>query len=220
MLPLRAIPVQHCELTPKEWPGEVPSVSVHLAQPPSSSARWRLRVEVQTESSWSTVGEIITAAPVAGASPNRVVAIASCPGAKNWRVLASLESGANQAGEYLDLAASPCCVSPPFLALEGDNDVGGEGAAVYFSLSGVADGAVVVPASAVVTGIAVFSPLAAATVQVNALVASAIPQNGALRLEPPWWIDPHTGAFKGSLIAPTITFVNITGGGYVIEGVV
>lgn len=98
---------------PKEMiPGiEIPSLMVSLSEPADSTARWRIRIEVKTETTRKTVGTILTVAPASGADPNRVVAIASVPGAIGWYVDGRLEPGTgnNDSEAMLDLASSMCC---------------------------------------------------------------------------------------------------------------
>lgn len=217
MTPLRATQSgQLIELQSWEWPGEAPSLSVLLYQPPSSDARWRLSVEVLTENGSAVIGELVTRAPAAGAQTSRVVAIASCPGGRGWRVLATLESGTPDPGEFIDLAASPCCLSRAFQAPGGDAVAPGGalalGAPVFDTLEGV-DGVAVVPAGAIVTGISASTTQAGASIDPGT-GAVPVPQNGATELSPAWWTDPD-GNVNGSLRDATITFTNTDG--YVVE---
>lgn len=221
MTPLRDLPSgQVIELQTAEWPGEAPSLSVLLYQPPTSTARWRVRVEVITENGSAVLGELVTHAPSAGAPPNRVIAIASCPGGRGWRLLVKLESGAPSSSEIIDMAASPCCGSRAFEAVGGDDvdELGGVGlsAPSYVATGGV-DGVVAVPAGAVVTGIAAFTSQAGATIEADGLGNTVpVPQGGDADLSPPWWVDPESGELRGALRGPVnITFTNTDG--YAVE---
>jgi hypothetical protein len=92
---------------------EIPALMVSLSEPADSTARWRIRIEVKTETTRKTVGTILTVAPASGADPNRVVAIVSVPGAIGWFVDGRLEpgTGTTESEAIVDLASSMCCGS-------------------------------------------------------------------------------------------------------------
>jgi hypothetical protein len=75
------------------------AVSIHLSQKPRSAAIWTLHIDVHIAQGWFRLGSMVTSSPELGAVPARTVAIASCPGAIGWRVVAQCATD----GEFADL---------------------------------------------------------------------------------------------------------------------
>jgi hypothetical protein len=88
-----------------------------------SDARWLIEIEAETaKEKVYPLGRVITFAPrdTIDRTASRVVAQASCPGARNWRVNARLFAGTRaQARAELELMASPCCLTPGVFAIPG-----------------------------------------------------------------------------------------------------
>lgn len=101
---------------------EIPALMVSLSEPADSTARWRIRIEVKTETTRKTVGTILTVAPNNTGDSNRVVAIASVPGAIGWFIDGRLEpgTGTNDSEAIVDLASSMCCGSFGITALAAE----------------------------------------------------------------------------------------------------
>jgi len=114
---------------------EIPSVMVSLSEPPSiadaagnqipSTAVWKIQIEAKTETTRKVLGVVHTLPPpLVGGNSNRVVALATCPGAISWDIQASLVAGTgtDDSEAILDLASSPCCgtlgIIPLFAALQ------------------------------------------------------------------------------------------------------
>src|SRR6185503_7060102 len=64
------------------------SIAISVSQDSASMAVWRFQVVAQGDEGDRVVGEFTTRPPAAGDPASRVVAFASCPGAKDWHVLA------------------------------------------------------------------------------------------------------------------------------------
>ncbi|MBI3204496.1 MAG: hypothetical protein HYZ29_23365 [Myxococcales bacterium] len=211
-VPLRQGVPNFAKLEPRELPGEIPSVCVMLSQDPASDARWRLRLMVQTEGNHAELGQMVTAAPSAGASPSRVVLEATCPGAIGWAVIAEHFDGTPGGSELLDIAASRCCGDSGVQPLEGFS-IGSALATRAFGTYAPGDdvaGVLSVPAGEEVIGIAAFAAAgtATATVQIAGDTPVPVPDGGALELDPP--LDPRTHA--GTLRGPVaITFTDCEG---------
>lgn len=212
MVPLRAGVPNFAKLEPRDGPlGEIPSVCVMLSQDAASDARWRLRLIVQTENNHAELGQMVTMSPALhGAQPSRVVLEATCPGAIGWTVIAEPFDGTPGGSELLDIAASRCCGDFGLKPLEGFL-VGSALATRQFYVYAPGDdvaGVMTIPAGEEVTGIAAFTALAGASVQVAGMTPVPVPQNGATKLAPP--LDPRTGqsTLSGSV---NITFVNCDG---------
>jgi len=62
------------------------SLSVTLTQPSGSTSRWDFRVRCRTDEGITMVGRFQTAPPRLGSVHTRVVAMAFCPGAREWLV--------------------------------------------------------------------------------------------------------------------------------------
>lgn len=92
---------------------DVPSVMVSLSEPADSTARWRIRLEAQTQTTRKTLGTVLTIAPASGSDSNRIIALATVPGAIGWHVQAELERGTGTVDSeaILDMAVSHCCGS-------------------------------------------------------------------------------------------------------------
>lgn len=123
MLQLRAGAVARGSHPLESAPGlEIPSVMIALNEPPSSTARWRIRVEVKTETTRVPLGTVLTIAPASGAPPNRIVALATVPGAIAWMVECSLEPGTGDAESRatLEMASSMCCGTLGLVAPNAD----------------------------------------------------------------------------------------------------
>lgn len=110
--------------------GNLSSMAVMLTDS-SPDAVWRLRVEVEVaDGGVFMLGAVDTVAPNALAirNPNRVVAIASIPGARNWRVFSELLAGTPTQNRSMVIAemkltecddyASGCC---PLVAIPGQS---------------------------------------------------------------------------------------------------
>jgi hypothetical protein len=85
------------------------SLSVHLAQEPSTGAVWLLQVWVHIDQGTYFLGEISTTPPTMGDLPSRTVLIATCPAATGWKVIATCPNDNEVA--TLDLDSSKCCTS-------------------------------------------------------------------------------------------------------------
>lgn len=110
---------------------EIPSVIVSLNEPPTfanglpNTAVWKIRLEAKTTTSRKSLGVIHTLPPMqVGGDSNRIIAIATVPGAISWGVQGELVQGTGDpvASEaILDMASSPCCgtlgIIPVFAAL-------------------------------------------------------------------------------------------------------
>lgn len=212
MVPLRAGLPNFAKLEPREGPlGEIPSVCVMLSQDPASDARWRLRLMVQTENNHAELGQMVTAAPNAGAQPSRVVLEATCPGALGWTVIAELVSGTPGGNELLDIAASRCCGDFGVTALEGSAPAAAQDGTRQYYIYAPGDdvaGTMTIPFGEEVVGIAAYTSLPGATVQVGPMTPAPVPQNGSVKLSPP--LDPKTnqGTLRGIV---NITFTNCDG---------
>ena len=68
-------------------------LSIAVSQKPGGTARWQFSVRAKTDEGTFHVGECIVTPPPRTVRGARVVAIATCPGAKDWTVLATLASG-------------------------------------------------------------------------------------------------------------------------------
>lgn len=213
MVPLRAGLPNFAKLEPREGPlGEIPSVCVMLSQDPASDARWRLRLMVQTENNHAELGQMVTAAPNAGAEPSRVVLEATCPGALGWTVIAELVSGTPGGSELLDIAASRCCGDFGVKALEGTSPAPAQATRQFYTYAPGDDvaGVLTIPFGEEVVGITgwVAPGVANGTIQIAAMTPKPIPLGGALELAPP--LDPRTG--RGTLSGiVNITFTNHAG---------
>lgn len=218
MVPLRAGLPNFAKLEPREGPlGEIPSVCVMLSQDPASDARWRLRLMVQTENNHAELGQMVTAAPNAGAQPSRVVLEATCPGAIGWTVIAELESGTPGGNELIDIAASRCCGDFGVKALEGSTPAASQDGTRQFYTYAPGDdvaGVITIPFGEEVVGIAAYAApgVATGTVQIGPMTPVPVPDGGALELSPP--LDPRTGrGTLGGIVA--ITFTDVVG--WVVE---
>jgi len=85
------------------------SLSIHLSQQAQSAAVWTIAVDVHLAQGKFRLGAFTTITPLAGATPSRTVAIATCPGAIGWSIQASCPTAAEIAG--LTLQSSRCCTS-------------------------------------------------------------------------------------------------------------
>lgn len=218
MVPLRAGLPNFVKLEPREGPlSEIPSVCVMLSQDPASDARWRLRLMVQTENNHAELGQMVTAAPLAGAEPSRVVLEATCPGALGWTVIAELVSGTPGGNELLDIAASRCCGDFGVKALEGSSPTPAQDGTRQFYTYGPGDdvaGVMTIPFGEEVVGIAAFAApgVATGTVTIAGMTPVPVPDGGALELSPP--LDTRTGRSTLSGVV-NITFANVVG--WVVE---
>ncbi len=97
-------------LSPKGKIG--PSLSISWGQTASSSALWRVDVYVRTDEGKVFLGSVIPSPPSVGGHPSRIVAIATCPGARGWDV--ELEGPIGESAE-IGLACSECCEGLPGL---------------------------------------------------------------------------------------------------------
>jgi len=61
------------------------AISISLTQPSGSQSRWVFRVRVRTDEGLSLLGQFTTNPPSTGI-PTRIVALATCPGAREWQV--------------------------------------------------------------------------------------------------------------------------------------
>jgi hypothetical protein len=93
------------------------AVSIHLSQQPDSAALWTLHVDVHIAQGWFRLGSMVTSSPELGAAPARTVAIASCPGAIGWRVVA--ECATNEEFADLVLQSSASSAGTGVTPLEG-----------------------------------------------------------------------------------------------------
>lgn len=86
-----------------------PSISIALAEEPTSANVWTIDVFVQYETlGTSKLGTFVTIPPSIGNPPNRVVAFATCPGAKGWYVQAQCLTNPKALAE-LELDTSLYC---------------------------------------------------------------------------------------------------------------
>jgi hypothetical protein len=69
-------------------------LSIALTQPPGSDARWKFSVRASTDEVTIEVGEFITCPP-SNSKLSRFVAIANCPGARDWTVMVNLIAGSD-----------------------------------------------------------------------------------------------------------------------------
>lgn len=60
-------------------------LSISLTQPSGSTSRWVFRVRIRTDEGISLLGQFSTNPPTTGAN-TRMVAIATCPGVRQWMV--------------------------------------------------------------------------------------------------------------------------------------
>lgn len=99
------------------------SFSVHLAQQPKSAAVWHLQIWVHLQQGSFILGEGNTIPPTLGSPPSRTVAIANCPGATGWKVVATCVTAGENAELTVD--SSKCCANVAgvrFLDSGGDAD--------------------------------------------------------------------------------------------------
>src|SRR3990172_2304363 len=125
MTPLRPLPAgQWIALDERD---HRPSCVLSLSQAPSSEARWRLRLYALLARGQVELGELVTQAPLGGATRlTRAVAIGGGPRARGgggavgmgggrgagwWAVLATLGDGVPRAVELVGLAADDGCLA-------------------------------------------------------------------------------------------------------------
>jgi hypothetical protein len=98
---------------------EVPSVTLSLNEDASnfdssdSTARWKIRIEAKTTTSRKTLGTLITIPPMISRDSNRIIGLATVPGAIQWDIQGELVNGTGNENSLalLDVASSPCCGS-------------------------------------------------------------------------------------------------------------
>jgi hypothetical protein len=96
------------------------SVTVYLAENPSSTIRWKIRLYAELDQNFAfLLGEFVTFAPRSPALSSRIVAMGTAPGAKGWVTEAvryeEPEAGQENQTAHLRLTANPepfCCGTP------------------------------------------------------------------------------------------------------------
>ena len=87
-------------------------LSISLTQPGGSASRWVFRVRVRTDEGISLLGQFTTTPPSTGI-PSRVVAVATCPGVREWEVDVSPAPGVEGAPFSPDDSSVSLAVGKP-----------------------------------------------------------------------------------------------------------
>lgn len=155
------------------------SLSVHLAQNPRSAAVWNLEIWVHTQQGSFILGSGNTIPPTLGSKPARTVAIANCPGATGWRVVAKSSTTGEQAEMVID--SSKCCSNAPGVVFldGGGGDTADDPWLNTFSTA-LANSFQILNAPCILRSITlrVDSTLATATYYVQGWNAAALPADG------------------------------------------
>lgn len=170
-------------------------LTIFLSQNPESLAHWRFTVKARTDEGLFNVGTFCTSLPVNTTgpinrtTPGRVVAIANCPGAKDWTVSVS------RAEEEIDSDPPDW----PEVCLAVGESIGPPGlvrvAERYTHYSGVAGAIQLLPGDRVV-GWSAVAGAPGATLTIEALPVIVIPPNATA-----------AGSTGGNLEGPaTMTF--------------
>ena len=169
-------------------------LSIALTQPRDSDARWKFSVRASTDEVTIEIGEFITCPP-SNSKLSRFVAIANCPGARDWTIIANLIGGTDDKA-VLSMAVG-LMTSAPGLSRIAER---------YKQYEDVMAGTVNILAGETVVGWTAFAGAAGGTVTIGTNGAIAVPANGSA-----------TGGGAGLIEGPiTITFGgDITG--YFIE---
>jgi hypothetical protein len=151
------------------------------------AAAWRFRVIAHLDGGQFALGVFTASPPTQGADPARVVAIATCPGARDWSVEVEDVAAVTGASCEVFLASSRCVGKP---GLEFPNRR-------YKTLGG-ANGAVNVPAHQRVKSWSAFATAAGATVAVAGGVLN-VPNGGSVGGQPgDALLGPLTITFTGT----------------------
>lgn len=147
------------------------SLAVHLAERPGTDRAWRIDIDGAGRGSRSRVGTVVTAPPLGGAPGERLVAMASMPGALVWHVRAQPYAGTTDVRENVFLQLQPtreliaaCAPLVPFNGAVVLSD------GTYAHVAGVGAGVAVVPAGARVRMWSATANGGPATVTIGALV--------------------------------------------------
>jgi len=157
------------------------SLSVHLSQNQRSAAVWTLEIWVHTQQGSFILGTGSTIPPTLGSRASRTVAIANCPGATGWHVVATSATAGETAELVLD--SSKCCSSTPGVTMLDGGGASGEPVPWLniFSIA-LANSFQIIDAPCVLRSITVRvdSTLATATYYVQLWNASALPADATV----------------------------------------
>ena len=189
------------------------SCAIALTEPQSSAASWTLKVEAILFDRAATreLGRVETITPLVTQTPSRVVAIATCPGCRGFRVTVELTE--QVAGEHeceIELGELPDLhAAAGLVAIEPHAIIYGE--RYYYLAAALAAGATVVavPRNVRIWTATGWALAAGGTMSVGGGPAIPIPAATAVQIAP-------GGKLRGPL---NVTFAGIpaAGGGYIIE---
>ncbi len=181
-------------------PDGLGGLAIRLSQPAKingsdSTARYRFEVYAETKEGNYLVGSFATCPP--GRQPTRVVAMANCPGAKNWKIVATLVRGTSYDGAELSLAVGTPAGELPGLSRVSER---------FKYYTGTVPGAVNILEGETVLGWTALASGGASTVTIGSGGAIPVPSGGSM------------SGGGGGLIEGPITFTfGANTSGYLIE---
>lgn len=192
-----------------EHEGEVPAVALSLDpidEAPASDVELDVSLFSIADGARRPFARFRTLSREQGAPPSRVLALASCPGVDGWAASFRRAAGSAHARYTVAFAASPCCPSLGLHLLWARRleRSGGEGVYAHGVLT--ANGAIAVPAGAVVRHASAAADATDVTLTWTGLAAITVPAGRNFGYSPRGLIGPTTLTAAGDPLSVVVAW--------------